>query len=75
MFHRIRVSFVEPELPWDMDEPEAVCAFLETYARLAFGVDTKGNSVEVSPGSMMTERGRFGSVKKVWGTPLCLCCC
>jgi len=38
LFHRIKMSFTHPDLPWEWDEPEAVCAFLRQFARQAFGI-------------------------------------
>uniref|UniRef100_A0A7S3QLV4 tRNA-dihydrouridine(47) synthase [NAD(P)(+)] n=1 Tax=Dunaliella tertiolecta TaxID=3047 RepID=A0A7S3QLV4_DUNTE len=81
LFHRIRFSFTEPDLPWEWEEPEAVCAFLRAYAEHAFGLVSSSSSSSSSSSadgirlnnrapvgsmaSMMTERGKFGSMKKI----------
>lgn len=85
LFHRIRASFTHPELPWEWDEPEAVCAFLEVYAEQAFGLrrgsssDSQGENAMSTqgefashPSTMMTDRGKFGCMKKVGTAALIL---
>jgi 2,4-dienoyl-CoA reductase-like NADH-dependent reductase (Old Yellow Enzyme family) len=77
LFHRIRLSFTHPDdVPWEWDEPEAVCAFLRVYTQQAFQVGINNSSISDDQGqgdeanrapgsSLMTERGKFGCMKKV----------
>jgi hypothetical protein len=80
LFLRIRASFETPDLPWTLDEPEAVVQFLRSFAAEAFKSRTEvklassagqggGQETELlEPQQRMTERGKMGRLKKAsWG--------
>jgi len=71
LFHRIRASYEQPDLPWEWDEPEVVVSFLRTYAQPCLtpeGCSASSSATSNAPGeqhSNMSKAGFFGRMKKI----------